>query len=107
MSLERLLLPQEEVRFRAARQLKYGQSPYEAYVTNKRLVLYAKRGMLFPRDDFIAFHLKDIASSKYHEEGFIGKTGFLTIAVGNTSARIFGPPVDVKQLYMAAQNPTI
>lgn len=107
MTLERLLLPQEEIRFRAARPLKYGQSPYNAYVTNKRLVLYAQRGLIFSRDDFIAFHLKDIASSKYHEEGFISKTGYLTIAVGNTSARIFGSPIDVKQLYMAAQNPSI
>jgi hypothetical protein len=35
------------------------------------------------------------------------KTGFFTIAVGNTSARVRGPPVDIKQLYMAAQNPMI
>lgn len=106
LSLERLLLPDEQVRFRAAQQLKYGQSAYNAYVTNKRLVLYAKRGLL-GRDDFIAFNLKDLSSSKYHEEGLLMKRGFLTVAVGNTSARIWGSPVDVKQLYMAAQNPTI
>ena len=106
LPLESLLMPGEEIRFRAARQLKYGQSPYNAYVTNKRIVLYAKRG-LFGRDDFIGFHLKDLSSSKYHEEGFIAKTGILTVAVGNTSARIWGSPVDVKQLYMAAQNPLV
>jgi hypothetical protein len=106
MSLESMLLPTEEIRFRAARPLKYGQSQFQAYVTNKRLVLYAKRG-LFGRDDFIAFNLKDVSSSKYHEEGLLMKTGYFTIAIGNTSAKVYGSPVDVKQVYMAAQNPQI
>lgn len=59
-----MLLPDEQIRFRAARQLKLGGSPYNAYVTNKRLVLYAKRGLL-GRDDFIAYHLKDMSGIKY------------------------------------------
>lgn len=106
VSVERLLLPDEKITFRASRRLKYGKSDYDAYVTNKRLVLHAKRG-LFGRDDFIAFNLRDVSSSKYHEEGIIGKRGFLTVAVGNTQAAIYGSPVDVKQLYMQAQNPLI
>jgi len=106
VSLERLLLPEETIKFRASRRLKYGKSEYDAFVTNKRLVLYAKRG-LFGRDDFIAFNLRDVSSSKYHEEGILAKRGFLTVAVGNTAASIWGPPVDVKQLYMQAQNPQV
>lgn len=101
-----MLLPDEQIRFRASRRLKMANSDYEAYVTNKRLILYAKRG-LFGRDDFVSYHLKDVSSAKYHEEGIIGKRGFFTIAVGNTSAKVWGPPIDVKQLYMAAQNPTV
>ena len=106
MGLDSLLLPGEEIRFRASRPVKYGSSQFQAYVTSKRLVLYAKRG-LFGRDDFIAFHLKDVQSSKYHEEGLIMKTGHFTVVVGNTSAKVWGPPVDIKQLYMAAQNPLV
>ena len=106
ISLERLLLPDETIRFHASRRLKYGKSAYDAYVTNKRLVLYAKRG-LFGRDDFVAFNLRDVSSSKYHEEGLLPKRGFLTVAIGNTSAAIWGPPVDVKQLHMQAQNPMV
>lgn len=101
-----MLMPGEEIRFRASRQLKMGSSDFQAYVTNKRLILYAKRG-LFGRDDFVSYHLKDVSSAKYHEEGILSKRGFFTIAVGNTSAKVWGPPVDVKALYMAAQNPVL
>lgn len=106
LALDNLLLPDEQITFRSARPIQYGKSKYQAYVTNKRLVLHAQRG-LFSRDDFIGFHLRDVSSCKYHEEGIVAKKGILTLAVGNTSARFVGPPVDVKQLYMQAQNPSL
>lgn len=101
MSLQSLLLPNEQIMFRTSRPVMYGQSRYNAYVTNVRFILHAQRG-LFPRDDLVAYKLTDLHHFKYHEEGLIFRTGVLTITLPNSFNKIRGPTADMKQLYQHA-----
>jgi hypothetical protein len=98
MTLASLILPGETTRFKTSRSVYLGKSDYTAFVTNSRLILYAKRGFL-GRDDFIGYRLSEIKNYRYHEEGLIAKKGILTLDLNNTAARIVGPAIDVKQLY--------
>lgn len=98
MSLESLLLPGESIRFRTGRNVQFGTSPFTGYVTNLRLILHAKRGLL-GRDDMVGYKLTEIKNYKYHEEGFFAKKGVLTLDLDRTAGKITGPTVDVKQLY--------
>ena len=98
MPLEDHLLPGEEVQFRSTTRVKYGGKDYEVVVTNKRLILYARRGLVFKSDDVITQKLDEIQTIKYKEKGIIGKKGIVEVH-GKTIMRLEGPASEMKPLY--------
>jgi len=98
MPLEDYLLPGEEIRFHSNQSIKYGGKMYELLVTNKRLLLYAKRGLVFKSDDLVSIKLDELQGVKYKERGVIGKTGILEVH-GKTVLQLEGTPSAIKALY--------
>lgn len=99
MPLEDYLLPGEEIRFRTSRaKVRYGGELWEVIVTNKRLLLYAQRGLVFKKDNIISAKLDEIRDIKYRERGLIKKTGVLEIH-GKTLMQLEGDSSEVKPIY--------
>jgi hypothetical protein len=67
-------------------------------VTNKRILLYARRGLVFKSDDVVSIKLEELQRVKYKERGVIGKTGVLEVH-GKTLLQLEGNPAEMKTLY--------
>ena len=98
MPLMDYLMPNEEVRFQSTTYVNYGDKLYQVILTNKRLVLYAKRGLIFKSDDVVSWKLDEIQGLKYKEQGIIGKKGIIEIH-GKTKVQFYGPAREMKALY--------
>ncbi len=97
MPLEEFLLPKEEVHLRVPTY--YGNQWYELVVTNKRLILYARRGLLFKKDDFISIKMAERENVVYKEEGLISKKGILLIDTVRRRIVLRGGTRDMKVAY--------
>ncbi len=71
MPLEDYLEPGEEVLFKAP--VRYGKEHYTAYLTDRSIILYARRGALFKKDDVVRIKLKDVDEVQFKEEGILRK----------------------------------
>ena len=98
MPLQEYLLPGEEVHYHSNKWLKYGSSKYNVVVTNKRVLMYAMRGMFFRSDDVISFKMDDLQGVKYREEGYLPRVGIIEIQ-GRTTIRIEGLASEAKTVY--------
>ena len=65
MSFEDYLIPGEEVRFRSTSRVMYGKKDYQVVVTNKRILLYAQRGMVVKKDDLVMQKLDELQGVKF------------------------------------------
>ena len=79
MPLEDYLMPNENIRFQSDFDVQYGDKLYNVVLTDVRLVLYSRRGLLFKSDDVVTESIKDIQSIKYKEEGMFLKKSYLII----------------------------
>jgi len=98
MPLQEYLLPGEEVHYHSNKWLKYGSSKYNVVATNKRVLMYAMRGMFFRSDDVISFKMDDLQGVKYREEGYLPRVGIIEIQ-GRTTIRIEGLASEAKTVY--------
>jgi hypothetical protein len=99
MPLEDYLIPGEEVKFHSGRKtLRYGGKSYEILITNKRLLLYARRGLVFQNDDVITEKLTEVQGVKYKETGALLQTGVLEVH-GKSLIQLTGRPAATKALY--------
>lgn len=98
MPLEDFLLPGEDVRFQSHKNVKYGDTDYKVIVTNKRIILYAQRGLLLKKDDVVTIKLDELQGMKYKEKGLVGKTGIIEVH-GKTLVYLTGPAGEMKTLY--------
>jgi len=98
MPLEDFLLPGEDVKFQSHSNVKYGAADYKVIVTNKRIILYAQRGLLFKKDDVVSIKLDELQGIKYKEQGIISKTGIIKIH-GKTLMDLTGPASEMRTLY--------
>ncbi len=92
-------MPGEEVRFRSKGNVHYASKNYQVVLTDRRILLYAERGMLFKNDDVVTQRLDDLQGVKYSEEGIIGKTGLIRIQSPKTEMDLSGPANAIKTLY--------
>ena len=98
MPLEDYLMPGEDVRFQSIEDVSYGGKRYQVILTNKRLILYAKRGLVFKNDDIVSWKLDEIQGVKFKETGLINKKGLLEVH-GKTKVRFYGNAIEMKTLY--------
>ncbi|MGB9705168.1 MAG: hypothetical protein ACPL3C_06945 [Pyrobaculum sp.] len=98
MPIEEFLLPSEEIYIRGV-TVQYGNNIYEVFITNLRLLLYARRGLILKKDDLVSIKLSDIQNIQYREEGLINKKGILIVDLIDRRISLIGSPQGMKTLY--------
>lgn len=103
MPLSDFLLPAENVRFASEQEVEFAEKRYSVYVTDRRLILYARRGLLMRSDDIISERLEAIHGVKYRESGFPFRTATISV-IGTSALEIKGPPSRMKPLFQSLQS---
>jgi hypothetical protein len=91
-------MPGEQTRFHSTGGVRYGAKRYHVILTDRRLLLYAQRGVLFKNDDIITQRLDELQGIKYNERGIIDKRGTIRIE-GKTRMDLEGSAKEMKALY--------
>jgi hypothetical protein len=99
MPLEDYLMPGEQVKFQSGTSVHHGDKVYKVIITDRRIVLYARRGMLIKSDDVVTQKFDELHRVKYQESGLIGKKGTIRIETLMTKMDLWGPATEVKALY--------
>jgi hypothetical protein len=74
------------------------------YITDQRILLYRRRGVLFKKDRIIAERIEDIRSLQYGEIGVFRKKGVLRIeTLGKKMDPIVGKVADIKAIWQEMQ----
>jgi len=98
MPLEDYLVPGEEIKFQSARPVHYGDARYHVIMTDRRILLFGRRGMFFQNDEIVTQKLDDLHGVRYSEEGLIDKRGTIHLE-GRTKMDLSGPAPAIKALY--------
>jgi hypothetical protein len=103
MVLDDFLLPAENIRFSSKDDIvEYGDKKYKVLVTDKRLILYARRGTLVRSDDIVSERLDSLYALKYFERGLLFRSATISIQ-GSVKLEIRGSPSNLKPLYHSLQ----
>jgi len=92
-------MPSEQVKFQSNFGVRFGGKIYQVVLTDRRVLLYARRGAVFKNDDVVTQKLEDLQGVKYREEGLIGKKGIIKIQSLKTEMDLSGSANEMKALY--------
>ena len=98
LPLDDYLMPGEQTRFHSTGGVRYGVKNYHVILTDRRILLYAQRGMLIKNDEVLTQRLEELQGIKYSEEGVISKKGIIRIE-GRTRMDLEGNAKEMKALY--------
>ncbi len=98
MPLEDYLMPNENIRYQSDFDVMYGDKAYTVVLTDIRLILYSRRGLLFKSDDVVTEAIRDIQGIKYKETGAIFKSSYLEI-LSKSRIVLSGNRAALKTLY--------
>lgn len=101
MVLEDYLQPGEEIKFQSTGAVRHGNKPYQVVMTDRRILLYARRGLVSKSDDVVTQKFADLQGIKYSEKGLVGKTGTIHIQGLKTDMQLTGSAAEVKALYQS------
>lgn len=74
------------------------------FITDQRILLYRRRGVLFKNDRVIAERIEDIRSMQYGEFGVLRKKGILRIeTLSKKMDPIVGKVADIKAIWQEMQ----
>jgi len=99
LPLEDYLMPSEQVKFQSNSHVHYGGKTYQVVLTDRRIVLYARRGALMKSDDVVTQNLEGLQAVKYREEGLIDKKGIIKVQSLKTEMDLSGPAKEMKAMY--------
>jgi hypothetical protein len=99
MPLEDFLMPAEQIRFQSNKNVHYAGKTYQVILTDKRILLYAKRGIMMKNDDIVTQRLDDMQGVKYQETGIIDKKGVIKLQTLRVEMDLVGPAAEIKALY--------
>ena len=98
--LEDFLLPGEVVEFQSPRKVRAYSAPFDFLITDQRILLYRRRGVLLKKDTIIAERIEDIKTLNYDEKGIVKKKGVLSIeTMGKKMGPIEGKVPDIKAIW--------
>jgi hypothetical protein len=99
LPIEDYLMPAEEIKFSGSGQVNYGGKQYQLIVTNKRIMLYARRGMISKSDDVVSVKLEELHDIKYRESGLVSKKGAIHVETDKSIMDLSGPAIEIKSVY--------
>jgi hypothetical protein len=98
MTLQDFLLPLENIKFQSKTLIHYASKRYRVIITDKRFILYARRGHFLKSDDIISERLDSLNGLEYSEKGIIFREAKICLQ-GTTSIDIHGPVSELKPLF--------
>lgn len=103
MVLEDFLLPGEVITFQIGK-VKTLNDHFDFYITDQRILLYRRRGVVFKKDRVISERIEDIRTLDYYEKGLVKKKGVLRIdTVSKKMEPIEGKVWDIKAIWQELQ----
>ena len=103
MVLSEFLYPGETIVFQS-RMIQSLHDNFFLYITDQRILLYRRRGVLFKKDRIIAERIEDIRSMQYGEMGVMRKKGILRIdTYSKKMDPIVGKVEDIKAIWQEMQ----
>jgi hypothetical protein len=103
MPLDDFLIPGESIKFSSRTIIEFGGKPYKVFVTDKRLLLYARRGLMLKSDDIIGEKLDNLHGIKYSESGRLFKSATISIQ-GAMKFDLIGTKSEIKPLFHSLQS---
>lgn len=103
MALADFLLPSENIEFMSDDDVALGEKRYKVIVTDRRFMLYSRRGLFFRSDDMVSKRLESISELQYREKGFLFGTATISI-LSDTRLDLAGPPSRMKPLFQLLQS---
>ena len=103
MSLQDFLSPNEVVKYTCMDLVSHANRMYNLHITNDKLVLHSKRGIIFKKDDIIAHRLAEILTMRYEEKGMISKKGILEVHMNDKKLPLEGRPSSIKAVWQELQ----
>jgi len=101
--LKDFLLPGEAIIFQSGK-VKSLNDRFDFYITDQRILLYRRRGVVFKKDRVISERIDDIKTLDYGEKGFVKKKGVLLIeTVSKKMSPIEGKVADIKAIWQELQ----
>jgi hypothetical protein len=98
--LEEFLLPGEIINFQSPRKVKAYNVSFDFLITDQRILLYRRRGVLLKKDTIIAERIEDIKTLNYDEKGIVKKKGVLSIeTISKKVGPIEGNVPDIKAIW--------
>lgn len=103
MALADFLLPSENIEFMSDDDVALGEKRYKVIVTDRRFMLYSRRGLFFRSDDMVSKRLESISELQYREKGFLFGTATISI-LSDTRLDLAGSPSRMKPLFQLLQS---
>lgn len=103
MVLTDFLYPGETIVFQSGK-IESLNDNFSLYITDQRILLYRRRGVLFKKDRIIAERIEDIRTMQYGEIGILRKKGVLRIETYSKKMDpIVGKVSDIKAIWQEMQ----
>jgi hypothetical protein len=98
LPLEDYLLPNENIQYQSNFDVLFRGKPYTVVLTDVRLVLYARRGLLVKSDDVVTEAIRDIQGIRYRETGMLVKKAQIELS-GKSKLMLGGDIESLKALH--------
>ena len=103
MPIEEFLLPKESIEYTGPEQVEYQGSIYNFYITNLRLILHHRKGLLFKKERVVSERLLEIQSAHFKQKEPGVKKGILTIETSQKKMDIIGNEDNIKAILHTLQ----
>ena len=98
MPLNDFLVPDEKIKFIYKQNIEYSNSKYKLCITDKRILLYKKSGLLNKCEDIICEKIERLEGLEYKEKRGLFNLAKITIK-GGIKLDIKGQSTEVKQIF--------
>jgi len=101
--LEDFLFPGETIVFQSGK-VETLNDRFIFYITDQRILLYRRRGVVFKKDRVITERIEDLRTLHYDERGIVKKKGILRIeTLSKKMEPIEGKVSDIKAIWQELQ----
>ncbi len=101
--LEDFLFPGEAIVFQSGK-VKSLNDHFDLYITDQRILLHRRRGVVFKKDRIVAERLEDVRTLHYNEKGMVKRRGVLLIeTISKKMEPIEGSVLDIKAIWQELQ----
>jgi len=98
MPINDFLVPEEQIKFIGTKEIEYSNRKYTLCITNKRILLYKKSGIVNKCEDIICEKIDRLEGLEYKEKGGLFNLAKITIR-GGIKIDIKGHSEEVKKIF--------